>query len=152
MALLFHFDQRLRAMVSLASTEPGISAAADAFDRDPFLLACANGTVDLRTGTLRPHNPADLISLGTDVAYDPDATCPRWLRFLHGVFDGDTDTTTFVRRAVGYSLTGDTREQGLVVLHGAGCNGKSRFIETVQRVVGEFAKPTPFVVQTVQHF
>ena len=39
-----------------------------AFDADPFVLACANGTLDLRTGALRPHDPNDLLSLGTDSA------------------------------------------------------------------------------------
>jgi putative DNA primase/helicase len=131
-------------MVSLASTEPGIVLAADELDRDPFLLACANGVIDLRTGLLRPHDPADLISLGTDVVFDPNATCPRWLSFLREVFDGDEETITVMRRASGYALTGDTREHVLFVLHGSGRNGKTTYVETMKKIAGDFAKPTPF--------
>jgi putative DNA primase/helicase len=143
-ALVSHSDQRLRAMVSLASTEPEIVLAADDLDRDLYLLACANGVIDLRTGEMRPHDPAGLISLGTDVVYDPDAICPRWLQFLEEVFDGDQELIAFIQRASGYALTGDTREHVMFVLHGSGRNGKTTYVETMRKIVGDFAKPTPF--------
>jgi putative DNA primase/helicase len=143
-ALASHSDQRLGAMVRLASTEPGIVLAADELDRDPYLLACANGVIDLRTGRLRPHDPADLISLGTEISYDADATCPRWLEFLDQVFDGDGALIGFMQRGSGYALTGDTREHVMFVLHGSGRNGKTTYVETMRKVVGDFARPTPF--------
>jgi P4 family phage/plasmid primase-like protien len=143
-ALNSHSDQRLRAMVSLASTEPGIVLAATELDTDPYLLACGNGVVDLRTGKLRAPDPADLISLGTDVAFDPNATCPRWLKFLREIFDSNQETITFMRRGCGYTLSGDTREQVRFVLHGGGWNGKSVFIATMRGIVGSFAAVTPF--------
>jgi putative DNA primase/helicase len=137
-------EPRLRAMLTVAGTEEGIALAPDDLDANPWLLSCDNGTLDLRSGELRPNDPADLISLGTDVPYDPDATCPRWLQFLREVFDGDQDLVGFVRRAVGYSLTGDTREHVLFVLHGAGCNGKTTFVEQVQKVAGDLSQTSPF--------
>jgi len=91
---------------------------------------------------LRPHDPADLISLGTDIDYDPAATCERWTRFLLEVFDGDTDLVAYVQRAVGYMLTGDSREHVVFVFHGAGCNGKSTLIETVKPLLGDLADTT----------
>jgi putative DNA primase/helicase len=72
----------IRAMVSLAQSEPPIAATADAFDRDPFAFNVENGTIDLRTGTLRPHCADDMITRLAPVAYDPDATCPIWDGFL----------------------------------------------------------------------
>lgn len=93
---------------------------------------------------LQPHDPADLISKGTDVEYDPEARCPRWERFLDEVFEGDGDTVGFVRRAIGYSLTGDTREHCLFVLHGSGRNGKTTTLETVRRVLGDLATNAEF--------
>lgn len=137
-------EPRLRAMLELASTEPGIAQIAADFDRNPLLLACPNGTVDLRTGLLRPHDTADLISLGTDVVYDPDAACGRWERFLHEVFDGNVDLIGYVQRAIGYMLTGETREHVVFIFHGAGCNGKSTLIEIVKLVLGSFADTAPF--------
>jgi putative DNA primase/helicase len=44
---------------------------------------------------------------------------------------------------VGYSLTGDTREQVLFLLHGSGANGKSTFLEVIQALLGEYALQTP---------
>ena len=57
-------EPKLRALLTLAQSELPIALAGDATDRDPWLLACGNGTLDLRTGALRAHDPDDLISLG----------------------------------------------------------------------------------------
>ena len=100
-ALATQSEARLRAMLTVASSEPEVAIAAEQLDADPWLLSCGNGTVDLGTGEFRPHEPANLISLGTDVAYDPDAGCPRWERFLDEVFDGDHELVRFIRRAIG---------------------------------------------------
>lgn len=143
-ALQSQSARAIEAMLRLAQTEPEIALSVDRLDADPFLLACANGTLDLRTGELRPHDSADMISLGTEIPYDPDATCPRWERFLREVFDGDEELVAFLRHAIGYSLTGDTREHALFILHGAGCNGKSTLMETVKLVLGGFALTASF--------
>jgi putative DNA primase/helicase len=83
-----------------------------------------------------------LISLGNDVAFDPDAACPRWDIALGEIFDGDLELIRYVQRMVGNALTGDTREQTVDVLHGSGGNGKDTFIRPVMRVVGEQAMTT----------
>jgi putative DNA primase/helicase len=143
-ALTSQSEQRLRAMLTVAESEPELVLAADQLDADPWLLSVANGTLDLRTGTLRPHDPAQLISLGSEVIFDPTAACPRWLRFLEEVFDGDRELIEFVQRAAGYSLTGDTREHALFVLHGSGANGKSTLMETLERLPGGLARTSAF--------
>lgn len=137
-------ESRIRAMVTLAQTEPGIPVMPAELDARPYLLACANGTIDLRSGKLRKPDPADLISLGSDVPFDPRATCPRWLRFLDEVFDGDSELVAFMHRLIGYTLTGDTREHVLAVLHGSGGNGKGVLVETVKRVLGGLAATAAF--------
>jgi putative DNA primase/helicase len=142
-AMTSQSDTRIRAALSLATTETPIVLRADDLDRDPFLLACANGTLDLRSGELRRPDPDDLITLGNDVAYDPDATCPRWDRFLEEVFDEDEELIGFVQRLAGYSLSGDVREQIVAVLHGGGNNGKDTLIKPLMRVVGEQAETSP---------
>ncbi len=147
-ALASQSDMRLRALVNVAATEPGIALSADRLDADPWLLSCANGTVDLRTGKLRRPDQTDLLSLGTELSYDAEATCPRWELFLSEVFDGDDELVRFVKRAVGYSLTGDTREHALFVCHGTGRNGKSTLLETLKHVAGGFAVTAPFDTST----
>ena len=143
-ALASQSEARIRAMFKLAATEPQIALAPDALDRDPWKFSCANGTLDLRTGELRPHDAADLITLGTDIAYSPAATCGRWQRFLREIFANDPELIAFVQRLVGYCLTGDIREHLLAVLHGPGCNGKSTFIGVLKRLLGDYAVTAAF--------
>ena len=70
------------AMLRLAQSEPGIAVATDAWDADPWLLNVANGTLDLRTGQLQAHQAGRCATKLAPVAYDPDATAPRFLRFI----------------------------------------------------------------------
>lgn len=78
------------------------------------------------------------------VPYNPDAICPRWLRFNKEVFGGDEALIEFIQRAVGYSLTGNIDEQCLFLLHGAGANGKSTFLNAIRSVVGDYGYNMPF--------
>jgi putative DNA primase/helicase len=143
-ALASQSEQRLRAMLTVAESESELVLAAAELDADPWLLACANGTLDLRTGILGAHDPTQLISLGSEIIFDPAATCPRWLRFLEEVFDGDQELIEFVQRLAGYSLTGNTREHVLAVLHGSGANGKSTLVEILQLLLGGLARTSAF--------
>lgn len=140
-AMFLSKDRTQRAVLRQASTRLAIDNAD--LDRYPFLLNVLNGTIDLRTGDLRPHNPADLISKLVPIEYDPNATCPRFLQFLDEVFihkDGgpDTDLVAYMRRFVGYVLTGETSEEVFLILWGDGENGKSKFIEVILLITGEY--------------
>lgn len=137
-------EARINALLALARTEKPIVVTANDLDAHPYLLSCANGTLDLSTSTLRPADPADLLTRGTDVPYDPHAKCPRFERFLTEVFDSDTNVIAFLQRLVGYCLTGDTREHLIAVLHGTGCNGKSTLLETLKQLLGDLAVTAAF--------
>lgn len=103
----------LRAMLTSAQSIEGLATRATDYDRDRFLLTVGNGTLDLRTGELRHSKPEDLMTESTDVPYIDSAEASRWEQFLEEIFRGDHQLISFVQRAVGYSLTGDTREQRL---------------------------------------
>lgn len=135
---------RVRAMVEAAMAETGIAITPAAFDTQPFSFVCANGTLDLRTGDLTPHCATDLLTKSSPITFDPGARCPTWETFLSRIFDRDQDLIAYVQRAVGYSLTGDTREQCLHVLHGVGQNGKSTFLEVLASVLGDYAVQADF--------
>jgi putative DNA primase/helicase len=137
-------EPRIRAQLSLAGSEPDVVISAGQLDGDPYLLACSNGVLDLRTSELRPARPDDLISLGTDIPYRPSAGCPRWLNFLGEVFGGDEELIAFLRRFVGYCLTGDVREHVLAVFHGSGANGKSTLIGVLRHLLGDLAVTAAF--------
>ena len=127
------------AVLTLASHEEPVQLMPESLDADPWLLNAKNGTVDLRTGKLTPHDPKKLLSKRTVAEYDPDAVCPVWDAFLLKIFGGDLELVTFVQRAVGYSLTGDISEHALFLLHGKGRNGKSTLTEAIQWLLGEYA-------------
>ena len=108
-----------------------------ALNADPWRFNVQNGTLDLRTGALRPHDPADLITFLAPVTFDPTARCPTWERFLFEVFAGDRDLVAFLQRAVGWSLTGVVKERALFFLYGdTGKNGKTTLVETLMKLVG----------------
>ncbi len=108
-----------------------------ALNADPWRFNVQNGTLDLRTGALRPHDPTDLITFLAPVAFDPTARCPTWERFLLEVFAGDRDLVAFIQRAVGWSLTGVVKERALFFLYGdTGKNGKTTLVETLMKLVG----------------
>jgi putative DNA primase/helicase len=121
-----------------------IADPGDDWDRNPDLLGCTNGIVDLKTGILRPGRQEDRITMTTGIAFDADATCPRWLQFLPEVFESNDDLIDWTHRAIGHSATGDTSEQIVCILHGAGCNGKSRFCAAIRYALGDYAHVMPF--------
>lgn len=130
---------RIDAMIRLARSEPGISVDADELDAYPWLFNVSNGTVDLTTGQLLRPDPTWLLTKLSPVDFDEEASCPRWLEFLDQVLP-DREVQEFLRRAVGYTLTGITTEQVLFFAHGNGANGKSTFLESLAGVMGDYAR------------
>lgn len=133
-------NQKLRAMVELARSEPDIPILPEDLDRSPMLLNVANGTLDLRTADLRPHRRSDLLTRLIEVHYDPNATCPIWEAFLNRIFAGNASLIGFVRRAIGYSLTGNTGEQVMFFLFGTGANGKSTLLNILLFLLGPYGR------------
>jgi putative DNA primase/helicase len=131
---------RMTAMVERAQHEPSIACCEGSFDRNPWLFNVANGTLDLRTGELKPHDRESLLTKIAPVRYDADAAAPAWEDFLLATFAGQTELIRFVQRAVGYSLSASCREQVMFLLHGTGSNGKSTFLQALQSVWGDYAK------------
>jgi putative DNA primase/helicase len=143
-ALRSENEHRLRAMVELAASERDVELAAEDLDADPWLFNVANGTVDLRTGELGEHRREDLLTKLSPVAYLPDSHSQLWEGFLRRATGEDRELEEFLRRAVGYSLTGLTSEEVLFFDHGPGATGKTTFAETVKAAFGDYAKTADF--------
>ena len=142
---------RLRACLEAARVDPRIAVAPLDFDADPWLLNCGNGIVNLRVGTLEPHRASrrPLVTKTVAAGYDSEAACPRWERFLAEIFvtpedEPDLELISWLKRAVGYSLTGSTAESVLVLLYGDGSNGKSLFLSTLATLFGGYNQALPF--------
>jgi len=138
-ALASESFSKIRAAVALLRSEPGILSQPEDFDRDPFLLNVKNGTLDLRTGNLRPHAPGDMITMTAGTDYTPGARCPRWESFLQEIMGGDAELIEYLQSFAGYCLTGDVSAQVFLYCSGVGANGKSTFVETLAGVLGGYA-------------
>jgi putative DNA primase/helicase len=162
-------------MLALARLAPGVLLGAADLDTDAFLFGVANGVVDLRTSALRPASRDDFVTKRSPVRFVPGATCPRWVQFIEEITatpiratvgdDGAIDRATvgryaprpalaaYVKRMLGYLLTGLTREQKLFVLTGPGSNGKSVLLDVLQALMADYARtvPTEFLMTSKQH-
>ena len=141
-------EKKVKAMLELAKSEVPVSP--DDLDADPWLLNAPNGTVDLRTGELREHRREDLLTKMAGAEYRPGAEALAWEAFLERVLPGE-ELRGFVRRAAGYSATGDTSEQCMFINHGPGANGKSTFQEVLAAALGDYATRTPTETLLAKH-
>src|SRR5688500_7119536 len=119
--------------------DPSCSVTIDAWDHDPFKLGTPEGTVELKTGFINPGESHDYITKMTAVGPAAEASCPRWLGFLSETTGNDVELIRFLQQWCGYCLTGVTREHALVFVYGGGGNGKSVFLNTVTRILGDYA-------------
>jgi putative DNA primase/helicase len=141
----------INGMLDLARSEEGIPILPEALDADPWLFNCTNGTLELRTGALREHRREDYITKLAPVAYDATATCPTWECFLDRIMGGSAALVAYLRRVVGYCLTGDVGEQCLWFFHGGGQNGKSTFLGTVLEMLGDYGMQAVSDLLMVKH-
>ncbi len=134
----------IRAMVELASSERAVVLRQDQLDAGPFLLNTLNGTLDVRSGELRPHRREDYFTKLATVRFDPKAEAPRFVAFLHEILRGDVDVIGYLQCVIGYALTADVREQCFFLLYGTGANGKTTLLELLRHLFGDYARQSNF--------
>lgn len=130
-------------MVRLAQSDPRVLVPIKELDSDLYLLGCANGAVDLRTGDLIPPSQDLMITYSTGVEYHPKAKCPLFEKTVLDAFFGDQEMVDFFRRLMGYAILGNPKENLIVIPFGDGSNGKSTVLTTIFKSLGDYAKMTP---------
>ena len=109
------------------------------FDKSKDVLNVGNGVLNLKDGTLKPHSDKQLFTYCLNVDYRPDNyNCTAWLEFLSSVGLSEK-LIEYLRLAVGYSLTGHTREEALFYLYGPTRSGKGTFTEVINTILGELS-------------
>ena len=108
-------------------------------DIHKMLLCATNGTINLTTGELKDHDPDDFITKITNCEYTDKTDSPIWDKFLNEIFNNDQELIKYMQKAIGYSLTGSTKEQCAFFCFGTGSNGKSTFLETICDAIGDYA-------------
>lgn len=131
----------IAAVERLAQSDRRMAATVEQWDVDRMLLNTPKGVCHLKTGFVRPHDPADHLTRITAVAPDRTAAAPTWAAFLRRVTGDDAGLIGYLKRLSGYMLTGRTDEQ--VFAYGTGANGKSVFINTIAGILGDYARTAP---------
>lgn len=133
-----------RAMLDTAKHLNPIEANIDMFDKNPLKVGVKNGTLNLETLELEEAKREDYISKQLNVEFNPQANAPTFRKFIDDIFAGDQELISYIQRAVGYSITGDTSEQVVFICHGNGANGKSVFLDALSSVLGDYADNCSF--------
>lgn len=120
-------------------------------DANPDILGLPNGRVaDLKTGEIRKAEPDDLLSLSTAVSPKETET-PEWDKFLEQMTLGDKQIESWLRRWIGYSLTGRNDEEAACLLKGEGSNGKGTFLSVIRGILGGYSALLPSSVFKMAH-
>lgn len=131
-----HVHESVRTMVAF---DRRIAALTTTFDADPWLLNTPGGIVDLRSGELTPPNPNAMCSRQTRVTPRFGAPAPVWAAFLEYATHGDTELEAYLRRLMGYALTGlPNVEQILAFVHGPTGTGKGTFLNAIAAIFGDY--------------
>lgn len=124
------------------SNKNSIAIRGEELDSKPWLLACANGVIDLQTGKIRDGLSDDYLLKSSPVDWQ-GIDCPRelWDKTLSEIFSFNQDLVDFVQRLFGCAIVGRRTEDILAVFSGRGRNGKGLIVDAVSRVMGNLAGP-----------
>ena len=134
----FRYQNSIRINASLTEAMPYLQIPIEMLDRDPFLLNTPTGTVDLRSGVMRPHNPEDYCTKLTGCSPN-DAGREMFFEFLERVTCGDTQLQAYLQQIAGMSAIGAVYKECLIIAYGGGGNGKSTLFNLLAYVLGDYA-------------
>lgn len=127
---------RVEGMLKMAA--PNLLVTHRQLDQDPYLLACRNGHLNLRSGEFSEANPRRYLTRRADVDYAPGATCPNWERLVSEWLP-DRETQRYIQEWAGVTLTADPKLQACLILLGQGGNGKGMLMNTLASMLGDYA-------------
>lgn len=134
-SVLGNFESATRARNACALIKYELSRSDIAFDQAP-VLTFKNGTLELETGKFRKPDMNDYCSIAMDYDYNPDATCPTWEAFIRDVTNEDGIREENLQFIPGYVLMPHCKYQKIFMLLGKGGNGKSVYLDVLQRLFG----------------
>lgn len=124
------------ALLDSARSDPRVRISANDLDSHPFLLTVENGTVDLRSGELLPHDRGHLLTRCAPTIYDPSAAFAPLEKLLTHLIP-DPEARTYLQRAIGYSLTSVVSEDVIFLLVGPPRSGKGTLLRALHETLGE---------------
>lgn len=130
---------RIAGALSFLKGFPNIMTSTSQLDAIPWALNVKNGTLDLRTMELRPHDPEDLLTKQANANWDPYAKLDFWKSHLDLCLP-NKNIQREIQRELGLALTGLPLEELLPIWYGTGANGKSTTLRVIMDVVGDYAQ------------
>ena len=135
----------------LSETQHLLPATAEDFDKDKYLFNVQNGYLDLNTGILHDHDKKKMFTRISQVEFTTNSDAPNWEKFINEISCGRKEWIDYLQKAIGYTLSGSTKEQKMFVLLGNGRNGKSVLLNILNKIMGSYAMNiTPQALMT-QH-
>lgn len=123
---------------TMTEAAPMVRIGVSSLDGDGYLLNTPSGTVDLRSGQIRQHDPKDYCTKITTVAPD-QAGADVWREFLDQLTVGDKDLQMYLQNIAGVCAIGTVKREELIIATGSGGNGKSTFFNLMFHVLGDYA-------------
>lgn len=102
---------------------------------DKSVIGFSNGVYDLEKKTLLPHDPARGFVPVLSVAYNKDATCPRFIKWVTEVVA--PEDVALAWEIIAYMLLTGNPQQIAMMLIGAGGNGKGTFLRVLRHILGK---------------
>jgi putative DNA primase/helicase len=134
---LMRSHKTIHNVVMLSKSDNRLNLNVEHLDNDPWLLNTPSGTVDLRTGDVRKHNPLDYITKRT--AAGPGLGKPElWISFLTTIMKGDVAMVDYLQKVFGYCLVGEVKEHEMYFGYGTGANGKGVTLNTIRDLLGDY--------------
>jgi putative DNA primase/helicase len=136
----------LRGCAAIAMANPKLATAQP--DWDNFytngglnILGVKNGVIDLDKQEFRKGRRSDMVSKVANVVYDPNAKCPVFDKFFLEILP-DPELRHYVQMLFGYALTTKVDAQAIHIFTGNGENGKSKLVELMQNIMGDYGQTT----------
>lgn len=146
---ILNYRKTQRINATLTELAPSVVIDVKELDRDGYLLNTPEGTVDLKTGEMRPHDSADYCTKITACGPSKQGA-EEWSRFLEQVTGGDKGLENYLQICFGMAAVGVVKEEKLLIPFGSGGNGKSTTCFAVHHVLGDYAgsiKPEALIIR-----
>lgn len=131
---------KIAAITKLIKQDEELIVDAENLDAIDGLVGCQTTVIDLHSGNDAPINAEYWITKQCNADFDQDASCPRWVDFVNEIFAENQELIAYVQKALGMALGFGNKEQILIVLYGAGANGKSVFLKVIQEIFGDYVR------------
>ena len=131
----------------LAGAQPYCSVDSATKDTDRYIIATPGKIIRLnrKDGSIsvRDMEDTDFIVRHLGVEYDPNATCPTFMKLLDSSLEGDRKKINLLQMMFGLAICGNNEQRSVVIIYGPGTsNGKSTLLKASTDTLGDYAVVT----------